>query len=80
MAKSALLKSSIAKKVAMALSGLFLILFLSLHFFINFTSVFSATVFNAMSDFMGYNPLIQFVIQPVLVAGVIFHFVMGMVL
>ncbi|MFN7099649.1 MAG: succinate dehydrogenase, partial [Flavobacterium sp.] len=31
MAKSALLKSSIAKKVAMALSGLFLILFLAQH-------------------------------------------------
>jgi succinate dehydrogenase / fumarate reductase cytochrome b subunit len=41
MAKSALLKSSIAKKVAMALSGL-LMLFLAQHFFINMTSVFSA--------------------------------------
>lgn len=80
MAKSTVLKSSIAKKVAMALSGLFLIMFLALHFFINLTSVFSADVFNEMSHFMGYNPLIQFVMQPVLVAGVIFHFVMGMVL
>ena len=80
MAKSTILKSSIAKKVAMALSGLFLIMFLSLHFFINMVSVFSADAFNAMSHFMGYNPLIQFVMQPVLVAGVIFHFVMGFVL
>lgn len=80
MAKSAMLKSSIAKKVAMALSGLFLIMFLSLHFFINMVSVFSADSFNAMSHFMGYNPLIQFVMQPVLIAGVVFHFVMGMVL
>jgi succinate dehydrogenase / fumarate reductase cytochrome b subunit len=64
----------------MALSGLFLITFLSLHFFINMTSVFSADTFNTMSHFMGYNPIIQFVMQPVLVAGVIFHFVMGMVL
>lgn len=80
MAKSSMLKSSIAKKVAMALSGLFLIMFLALHFFINLTSVFSADVFNAMSHFMGYNPLIQFVMQPILVAGVIFHFVMGIVL
>ncbi len=80
MAQTALLKSSIARKVAMALSGLFLITFLSLHFFINMISVFSADTFNAMSHFMGYNPLIQFVMQPVLVAGVIFHFVMGMVL
>ena len=80
MANSSFLKSSIAKKVAMALSGLFLISFLSLHFFINFTSIFSEEVFNMMSHFMGYNPIIQFVMQPILVAGVIFHFVMGMVL
>ena len=80
MANSAVLKSSIAKKVAMALSGLFLISFLSLHFFINLTSVFSAETFNTMSHFMGYNPIIQFVMQPVLVAGVVFHFVMGFVL
>jgi succinate dehydrogenase / fumarate reductase cytochrome b subunit len=80
MAQSALLKSSIAKKVAMALSGLFLITFLALHFFINMTSVFSSETFNTMSHFMGYNPLIQFVMQPILVAGVVFHFVMGFVL
>jgi succinate dehydrogenase / fumarate reductase cytochrome b subunit len=44
------------------------------------TSVFSADAFNTASHFMGYNPIIQFVMQPVLVAGVIFHFIMGMVL
>lgn len=80
MAKSTLLKSSIAKKVAMALSGIFLISFLALHFFINLVSVFSADAFNEMSHFMGYNPLIQFVMQPILVAGVVFHFIMGFVL
>jgi succinate dehydrogenase / fumarate reductase cytochrome b subunit len=80
MAKSALLKSSIAKKVAMALSGLFLIMFLALHFFINLISVFSADTFNEFSHFMGYNPLIQFLMQPILIAGVVFHFVMGFVL
>ncbi|MEN9997602.1 MAG: hypothetical protein RI922_592 [Bacteroidota bacterium] len=80
MSNSTFLKSSIAKKVAMALSGLFLISFLSLHFFINFMSVFSADVFNSMSHFMGYNPVIQFLMQPILIVGVIFHFVMGFVL
>ncbi|SFF30063.1 succinate dehydrogenase cytochrome b subunit [Flavobacterium xueshanense] len=80
MAKSALLKSSIAKKVAMALSGLFLILFLAQHFFINSTSVFSPDTFNSISHFMGNNPLVQFVFQPILIFGVVFHFVMGMVL
>ncbi|MFV8335665.1 succinate dehydrogenase cytochrome b subunit [Flavobacterium sp. RSP29] len=80
MAKSALLKSSIAKKVAMALSGLFLMLFLAQHFFINMTSVFSSDTFNSISHFMGNNPLVQFVIQPMLIVGVIFHFIMGFVL
>ena len=80
MAKSALLKSSIAKKVAMALSGLFLMLFLAQHFFINMTSVFSADTFNSISHFMGNNPLVQFVIQPILIIGVVFHFIMGFVL
>jgi len=80
MAKSALLKSSIAKKVAMALSGLFLILFLAQHFFINSTSVFSPDTFNSISHFMGNNPLVQFVFQPILIFGVVFHFIMGIVL
>jgi succinate dehydrogenase / fumarate reductase, cytochrome b subunit len=80
MAKSALLKSSIAKKVAMALSGLFLMLFLAQHFFINVTSVFSADTFNSISHYMGTNPLVQFVFQPILILGVVFHFVMGFVL
>lgn len=80
MSNTTLLKSSIARKVAMALSGLFLITFLSLHFFINMTSVFSAATFNTMSHFMGYNPLVQFLMQPILIAGVVFHFIMGMVL
>ena len=80
MAKSALLKSSIAKKVAMALSGLFLMLFLAQHFFINMTSVFNSDTFNSISHFMGNNPLVQYVIQPILVLGVIFHFTMGIVL
>ena len=80
MANTALLKSSIAKKVAMALSGLFLILFLAQHFFINSTSVFSPDTFNSISHFMGNNPLVQFVIQPLLIIGVLFHFIMGFVL
>ncbi|MCL6219634.1 succinate dehydrogenase cytochrome b subunit [Zunongwangia pacifica] len=74
------LKSSIAKKVAMALSGLFLVLFLLQHFTINFTSVFSEDVFNEISHFMGTNFFVQAILQPVLIFGVIFHFIMGFVL
>ncbi|GGE38323.1 succinate dehydrogenase cytochrome b subunit [Psychroflexus planctonicus] len=74
------IKSSIARKVAMALSGLFLVLFLAQHFTINFTSVVSPDTFNEISQFMGTNFLVQAVLQPILIFGVIFHFVMGFIL
>ena len=73
-------KSSIGRKIAMALSGIFLIVFLTQHFLINITSVFSEDIFNILSHFMGNNPLVQFILQPILIAGVLFHFVMGFVL
>jgi succinate dehydrogenase / fumarate reductase cytochrome b subunit len=74
------LSSTILRKVAMALSGLFLMLFLLQHFAINITSVFSEAIFNQFSHFMGTNALVQFVLQPILIFGVIFHFVMGFAL
>jgi len=77
---SGLVKSSISRKVVMALSGLFLVLFLGQHFVINITSVIAPETFNNWSHFMGYNPLVQFVLQPILIGGVIVHFVMGIVL
>ena len=75
-----ILSSSIAKKVAMALSGLFLVFFIGLHFVVNLTSVISPDTFNSWSHFMGTNGLIQGVLQPILIFGVVFHFVMGIVL
>ena len=57
------LDSSIIRKVAMALSGLFLIIFLTQHFIINVTSVIGEDIFNMLSHFMGNNPLIQFLLQ-----------------
>lgn len=77
---SGFLSSSIARKVAMALSALFLIIFLLIHLTVNITSLFSESVFNELSHFMGTNFLIQFLMQPVLIFGVVFHFVMGFVL
>jgi len=64
----------------MALSALFLIIFLIIHLAVNLTSLFSEDVFNEASHFMGTNPLIQFAMQPVLIFGVVFHFVMGFIL
>ena len=77
---SGFLSSSLAKKYAMALSAFFLIFFLLMHVTINLLSVFSEDAFNAASHFMGTNPLIQFVMQPILILGVVFHFVMGFIL
>lgn len=72
--------SSIGKKVAMALSGLFLVLFLTQHFSINLLSIFSESIFNEVSHFMGNNPIVQFILQPILILGVLFHFSMGFIL
>lgn len=74
------MKTSIARKILMALSGLFLLVFLLQHFIINFLSVISPSGFNSVSHFMGYNPLIQFVMQPILMFGVVFHLIMGIIL
>ena len=73
-------KSSIGRKVAMALSAFFLMIFLLQHFAINILSVFNPDVFNEVSHFMGTSSIIQFVIQPILIFGVVFHFVMGFIL
>ncbi|QTE21537.1 succinate dehydrogenase cytochrome b subunit [Polaribacter cellanae] len=73
-------KSSIGRKVAMALSAFFLMFFLLQHLTINILSVFSPDTFNEVSHFMGTNPVVQFALQPVLIFAVVFHFVMGFIL
>ena len=80
MSNSGLGKSSIVKKVVMALSGLFLIVFLLQHLVINLLSVINPEAFNTTSDFMGTNPVVQFVAQPILIAGILVHYVMGIIL
>jgi succinate dehydrogenase / fumarate reductase cytochrome b subunit len=73
-------KSSIGRKVAMALSAFFLMFFLLQHLAINLLSIFSPDTFNEVSHFMGTNPLVQYGLQPVLIFGVVFHFIMGFIL
>ncbi len=77
---SGLIKSSLARKVAMALSGLFLVFFLLFHCTVNMTSVFSPDTYNEFSHFLGTNFVVQVFMQPVLIFGVIFHFIMGFIL
>lgn len=73
-------KSTIGRKILMALSGLFLVVFLLQHLVINALSVISADLFNDASHFMGTNAFVQFLAQPLLIFGVVFHLAMGMVL
>lgn len=80
MAKESLLRSSIGKKFTMALSALFLLIFLTQHFVLNSLAVISPEAFDEASHFMGYQPIVQFVIQPILIIAVVYHFVMGFVL
>ena len=74
------MKSSIGRKILMALSGFFLLFFLVQHLAINMISVFSEEAFNSVSHFMGYNFFVQVLLQPVLMFGIIFHLAMGMYL
>ena len=76
-----LTNSTIGRKYAMALSAMFLLIFLVMHLFTNMLSVFGEDgPFNGASYFMGYNPLIQYAMQPILIFAVFFHFIMGFVL
>lgn len=77
---SGFFKSSIGRKYAMALSAFFLMFFLLQHFAINILSVFSRDTFNEASHFMGTFWVVQYLLQPVLIFGVIYHFVMGFIL
>ncbi len=75
-----LTSSTIGRKYAMALSAMFLLIFLVMHLSVNLLSVISEDAFNSASYFMGYNPAVQFVMQPILIFAVFFHFIMGFVL
>ncbi len=57
------LTSSIGKKLLMALTGIFLILFLVVHLAGNLQLLHNddGKAFNIYADFMGHNPLIQFI-------------------
>lgn len=72
--------TSIGRKVIMALTGFFLMFFLLQHLSINMMSVVSAELFNEVSHFMGTNPIVQGLLQPILIFSVVFHFVWGMYL
>ncbi len=71
--------SSIGRKVIMSISGMFLILFLTLHLAINLTSLISREAYEAASRFMDENPVVQIMV-PVLALGFLVHILMGIIL
>lgn len=80
MAKSAILKSSLAKKYWMALTGLFLCLFLSGHLAGNLQLIFSdALHFNQYALFMTTNPAVK-ILSYLTYISIIFHAVDGIML
>ena len=78
MAKSALLKSSIAKKYWMALTGLFLCLFLAGHLAGNLQLLLpnASEKFNAYALFMTTNPAVK-ILSYLTYISIIFHAVDG---
>lgn len=70
------LSSSIGRKLVMALTGFFLITFLMVHLGVNLSLFWGANAFNAASEFMGTNGVVQ-VLQYVLAAGFILHIILA---
>ncbi len=70
---------SITKKIVMSVSGMFLILFLTLHLAINLTSLISREAYEAACKFMDENIFIRIMV-PVLALGFVVHIVMGIIL
>jgi len=80
MAKSAIQKSSNAKKYSMAFTGLFLCLFLSGHLAGNMQLIFSdALHFNQYALFMTTNPAVK-ILSYVTYISILFHAIDGIVL
>ena len=70
--------SSIGKKLIMSITGLFLILFLFIHAFVNGLSLISDEAFQAGCDFMSL-PIVT-VMVPILAAGFIIHIIYALIL
>ena len=70
------LSATIGRKVFMSLTGLFLILFLTLHLSLNLFLIFddSGILFNQAANFMETNPMIK-IMEPILALGFIIHII-----
>src|SRR5690554_4305728 len=78
---SSFFSASIGKKFIMSVSGLFLILFLAVHLFVNILLLFddSGELYNQAAHFMATNPAIG-LIEPLLGLGFLVHIIWSFVL
>ncbi len=74
-----LVKSSLGRKLVMAVSGCFLVLFLLFHMAMNLAALFSAEAYNMICGFLGAN-WYALVGTLVLAAGVVVHFAYALLL
>jgi len=73
------LQSSVARKLAVSVTGLFLILFLAVHLAVNLTMLAGAETYNAAAHWMGTTPAIL-ALRPVLALGLLLHVVISLLL
>lgn len=71
-------KTSIGQKVIMSISGLFLILFVTLHACLNCAFLFGESAFNGVCEFMAL-PIVT-IMTPILALGFIFHIIYAFIL
>ncbi|XCI75787.1 MAG: succinate dehydrogenase cytochrome b subunit [Flavobacteriales bacterium] len=76
MGKSAFIHSSVGKKILMASTGFFLMVFLFVHLSVNLFLFVSEKAFNQAAHLMATNPVIQ-VLQYILATGFIAHIFLG---
>ncbi|HNW52062.1 MAG TPA: succinate dehydrogenase cytochrome b subunit [Prolixibacteraceae bacterium] len=81
MSKGSFLSASIGRKFMMSVTGLFLIMFITVHLCLNLFLIFDDTgdLFNMAAHFMATNPLIK-IIEPVLALGFIIHLIWSLIL
>ena len=79
MSKACFCSSSVGRKVFMAITGAFLVIFMLLHMSLNLFVIGGAESYNAMCHFMGL-PFIKYGLQPVLALGFIVHIFYGLYL
>ena len=79
MSKECFYSSSLGRKVFMALTGAFLVIFMLLHLSLNLFVLGGEDSYNAMTHFMA-TPVIKYALQPVLALGFIIHIIYGLYL